>query len=141
MKLRRFELYFYFVRVFVFVFLYIYHTQVHRELDAVVGRNRLPKLSDRQDLPYTDAVVHEVTRIGTVSPLAIPHYSTSSTKILSYDIPEGTLILLNLWACHNDPYVWVDPAAFRPERFLGVEEKLQKTDNVIPFGLGKRNAL
>ena len=114
------------------------HTQVHRELDAVVGRNRLPKLSDRQALPYTDAVVHEVTRIGTVSPLAIPHYSTSRTKIQGYDIPEGTLILLNLWACHNDPYVWGVPAAFRPERFLNFEGTLHKTDNVIPFGLGKK---
>ena len=34
--------------------------KVHEEIDRVVGRNRLPKLSDKPDLPYTESVIHEV---------------------------------------------------------------------------------
>ena len=45
------------------------------ELDAVVGTDRLPRFSDRENLPYTNAVVLEtmrwycVTPTGKLSPL------------------------------------------------------------------------
>jgi cytochrome P450 len=34
----------------------------HREIDKVVGPNRMPEWKDRQDLPYTRAVVEETLR-------------------------------------------------------------------------------
>lgn len=32
------------------------------EIDAVVGRSRLPNFSDRKDLPYVQAIIREVFR-------------------------------------------------------------------------------
>jgi cytochrome P450 len=39
------------------------------ELDAVVGTDRLPRFSDREDLPYINAVALEVMRWHPVGPI------------------------------------------------------------------------
>ena len=65
----------------------------HEEVDAVLGTSRLAKLSDRSQLPYCDATMHEVWRIGTVDPFGLPHRVTEDTPIMSYVIPKGTEIL------------------------------------------------
>jgi hypothetical protein len=36
--------------------------KAQNEIDAVVGRNRLPEFSDRSSLPYVDALLQEVFR-------------------------------------------------------------------------------
>ena len=38
------------------------------ELDAVIGQDRLPRFSDRQSLPYINALVLEVMRWHSVTP-------------------------------------------------------------------------
>jgi cytochrome P450 len=42
------------------------------EIDAVVGRERLPSFEDRDQLPYVRAVVKEVLRWRPVAPLGLP---------------------------------------------------------------------
>lgn len=49
---------------------------IQKELDAVVGRRRLPRLGDRPNLPYTEATILEVLRISSIVPLGTTH-STS----------------------------------------------------------------
>ena len=39
------------------------------ELDTVVGRDRLPTLADRPNLPYVEALVSEVMRWVPVAPM------------------------------------------------------------------------
>ncbi|XP_072018469.1 cytochrome P450 2J4-like [Amphiura filiformis] len=112
--------------------------KVQQEIDTVIGRDRLPKLSDREDLPYTDAVIYEASRIGTVFPLSVPHYTTADTTIKGYNVPKGTVVILNLSAWHHDPDMWGDPENFRPERFLDGKGALQNTEFVIPFSQGRR---
>ena len=41
--------------------------RIQREMDEVVGRNRLPRMSDK--LPYTEATLMEVQRIASIVPL------------------------------------------------------------------------
>jgi cytochrome P450 len=41
----------------------------HAELDAVVGRGRLPDYDDRKNLPYINAIVTEVLRWNPVTPM------------------------------------------------------------------------
>jgi len=45
--------------------------KVQAELDAVVGQDRLPEFSDRQNLPYLDAVLKEVLRWFPVVPAGL----------------------------------------------------------------------
>ena len=42
-------------------------SRVQEELDHVVGRDRLPTLDDRTDLPYTSAVLMEVSLMFLIS--------------------------------------------------------------------------
>ena len=44
-------------------------TRIQEEIDSVVGRNRLPRVSDK--LPYTESVIMEVQRFSTVVPLGV----------------------------------------------------------------------
>lgn len=49
-----------------FVLAIVTHPEVQikaqKELDSVVGRDRLPEFSDRQSLPYINAIIKEVLR-------------------------------------------------------------------------------
>lgn len=46
------------------------------EIDAVVGRDRMPTFADREQLPYIQACVREALRWKTAAPLGVPHQST-----------------------------------------------------------------
>lgn len=46
-------------------------SRAQAEIDAVVGTSRLPRLSDRQKLPYIEAMVLECLRWHPVAPLGI----------------------------------------------------------------------
>ena len=47
------------------------------ELDAVVGRDRLPSIEDRPALPYLNAVMKELNRWFSPAPLGEHHDSRS----------------------------------------------------------------
>lgn len=51
-------------------------SKAQAEIDAVVGSDRLPKVTDRAALPYVDALVKEVMRWYPMLPL-----STSTTSV------------------------------------------------------------
>lgn len=49
--------------------------QAQAEIDAVVGNDRLPDFSDKDHLPYINALVLEVTRWHTTAPIGMAlHY-------------------------------------------------------------------
>ncbi len=53
------------------------------QLDAVVGRERLPTFSDREKLPYIEAMVREVMRWRTVGPIGLPRETVQVRLIVS----------------------------------------------------------
>ncbi|XP_038610967.1 cytochrome P450 2U1 [Tachyglossus aculeatus] len=112
--------------------------KVHQEIDKVIGRDRVPTLTDKVHMPFTEATIMEVQRLAVVVPLSIPRMTTEETVLLGYTIPKGTVILPNLWSVHRDPAVWEEPDTFLPERFLDEQGQLVKKETFIPFGLGKR---
>ncbi|KAH9855276.1 CyP450 monooxygenase [Lenzites betulinus] len=88
------------------------------ELDAVVGRSRLPNLDDRDGLPYINAVVKELTRWNVVAPIGLPHSCLEDDVYDGYFIPKGSVVIANLWAFSRDPRYYPDPETFDPERFF-----------------------
>ncbi len=54
-------------------------SRVQKEIDDAVGRNRLPRLSDKLELPYTEAVLNEIQRMGSIVPLGVPHKCIEDT--------------------------------------------------------------
>ncbi|XP_070556175.1 cytochrome P450 2U1-like [Ptychodera flava] len=113
--------------------------KVHKEIDDIIERDRLPLLSDKAKLPYCEAVILEVMRIRTIIPLNLPHETTENTVIGGYNIPKGTQIWTNLWNLHMDEEYWKEPEKFCPERFLDDEGNAQKRqESYLPFSAGRR---
>ncbi|KAF5007397.1 hypothetical protein FDECE_6283 [Fusarium decemcellulare] len=113
--------------------------KAQEEIDRVVGTDRLPSPSDRDNLPYVDAVVKEALRWHPVAPMALPHASSQDDEIDGYAIPKGAMLLPNVWHFTHDPEVYKDPMAFRPERFLATETHVPETDpHKFVFGFGRR---
>ncbi|TFK67284.1 cytochrome P450 [Pluteus cervinus] len=114
------------------------------ELDRVIGRDRVPDLSDREELPYIRALVKELLRWCPVGPLGIPRQIQQDDYYDGYLIPKGTLILVNSWGMNNDPEVFPDPREFRPERFLDPTETIHvavpgtRNQGHVTFGFGRR---
>ncbi|ODM98759.1 Methyl farnesoate epoxidase [Orchesella cincta] len=116
--------------------------EVHKELVGVVGTANTISLDYRHKLPYTQAVLMEVLRLSNVSPAAIPHTIMERDAIYKdYKIPKDTIVMINLYSVHMNKEHWIDPEAFRPERFLHNGRRLIKDEHVIPFGVGKRSCL
>ena len=45
--------------------------KVQEEIDNIVGSNRLPEMSDKTEMPFTQAVICECMRLATVAPLGV----------------------------------------------------------------------
>lgn len=111
--------------------------KVQSELDAVIGRKRLPNSKDRNHLPYVEAVLSEILRFSNVAPLGIAHRAIESTTLQQYTIPKDTVMLVSLYSLNMDKAYWIDPENFRPERFLDANgDYLQHAEQFFPFGLG-----
>lgn len=109
--------------------------KAQREIESVVGTDRLPMLSDRASLPYVDALAQEVHRWYTVLPLGFPHVSTSDMVYDGYDIPKGAVIIVNVWWVLHNPDTYAEPERFDPERFLEPRNEPLPT---AAFGFGRR---
>ncbi|KAI0754716.1 cytochrome P450 98A3 [Daedaleopsis nitida] len=110
------------------------------ELDAVVGTDRLPDLSDRDALQYVNAVVKETLRWYTVVPLGVPHCTTEEDEYNGYYIPKDATVLVNIWAISNDPRIYPEPDRFIPDRYLkdGNFDPNVRDPATIVFGFGRR---
>ena len=90
--------------------------KVREEIKSVVG-TRLVEESDIPSLPYLRAVVKETLRLYPPGPIA-PRECRQSCKIKGFDVPQKTMVIVNLYAIMRDPDLWDNPNEFRPERFL-----------------------
>jgi cytochrome P450 family 2 subfamily U polypeptide 1 len=115
--------------------------KVQQEIDDVVGRQRLPSVNDRLQMPYTEATLLEISRRGCIVPMNVAHSNMEDIHFGGYHLPKDSIILTNLWAVHHDEKLFPDPFSFRPERFINERGQFVKHEAVIPFSLGKRFCL
>ncbi|KZV18411.1 isoflavone 2'-hydroxylase-like [Dorcoceras hygrometricum] len=111
--------------------------KARKELDSQVGLHRLIDEEDLPNLPYLRSIISETFRLFPPGPLLIPHQSSEDCVVGGYDIPRGTMLLINVWAVHRDPDVWEQPTIFNPDRFEG-KDQLDQKYKLLPFGVGKR---
>ena len=130
-----------------FVALMAAHPHVQEKLfqkvNEVIGQSRDASLSDRAQLPLVEATIAEVLRYSGAVPFTLPHATTCDTTLQGYDIPEGTVVLVNLYSILMDKELWGDPETFRPERFLDEEGQLDRgrMEQVSSFSLGRRRCV
>ncbi|KAM9070684.1 cytochrome P450 2C23-like isoform 2-T2 [Sarcophilus harrisii] len=115
--------------------------KIHEEIDCVIGHNRAPSIKDRQDMPYMDAVVHEVQRFINILPFNIAHAATRDIQLQQYVLPKGTTIFPLLFPVLFDSKEFPNPERFDPQHFLDKNGKFKKSDYFMPFSIGKRSCL
>ncbi|XP_052032755.1 cytochrome P450 2J4-like isoform X1 [Apodemus sylvaticus] len=112
--------------------------KVHSEIDRVISHGRQPSTDDRDSMPYTNAVIHEVLRMGNIIPFSVPREVAADSTLAGFHLPKGTMVLINLTALHRDPKEWATPDVFNPEHFLE-NGQFKKRESFLPFSVGKRN--
>ena len=78
--------------------------KVQTEIDDIVGSSRKVSLDDKSNLPYTNAVLQESLRMATITPMALPHFTTEDLEVRGYTIPKvkkSILLLKNYQICHK----------------------------------------
>ncbi|XP_019201263.1 cytochrome P450 2K6 isoform X5 [Oreochromis niloticus] len=114
--------------------------EVQEELRRVIG-DRQVQVADRKNLPFTDAVIHEIQRLSSIVPTALPHKTTRDVTFQGHFIEKGTTVFPLLTSVLHDPNEWERPHSFYPAHFLDKEKKFVKRDAFIPFSAGRRICL
>lgn len=107
--------------------------KAQKEIDRVVGSDRLPTFEDMKDLPYLEALIMEIQRWRGPAPQAVPHCVTEADVYKGkYYIPAGAIVFGNSYGISRDPKVFDRPEEFRPERYEAGKER-----DIIMQALGK----
>ncbi|XP_073530076.1 cytochrome P450 2C23-like isoform X2 [Phyllobates terribilis] len=112
--------------------------KVQDEIKNVIGSAQ-PKTEHRKQMPYTDAVIHEIQRFGDIVPVNLPHSTIRDMTFRGYFIPKGTVVIPLLHSVLKDGSCFDKPEKFYPEHFLDSEGNFKKNEAFIPFSLGKRS--
>ncbi|KAJ7654696.1 cytochrome P450 [Mycena polygramma] len=109
------------------------------EIDSVIGNATLPDFADEESLPYVSALIKEVLRWRSVTPIAIPHFLTVEDEYKGYRLPADSIVIPNAWAMLHDEVMYPDSYSFKPERFLlngKLNPAIRSPD--AAFGFGRR---
>jgi cytochrome P450 len=104
--------------------------------DAVRTPGVMDRLAAREE-GWADAVVAESLRLRPPLPVVVRKLKRP-LRIGGYHLPAGVTVAPCSAIVHQRPELYPDPAAFRPERFLGQKPSAW---NWLPFGGGVRRCI
>ncbi|KAM5164334.1 cytochrome P450 2K1-like [Mantella aurantiaca] len=111
---------------------------VQKEIEKVIG-SREPHFIHRKEMPYTDAVIHEIQRFSNILPTNIPHATTQDVTFKGFFIPKGTQVIPLLHSVLRDKEHFEKPEEFYPQHFLDPEGNFVNNEAFISFSAGKRS--
>ncbi|UMM32679.1 hypothetical protein L5515_006390 [Caenorhabditis briggsae] len=114
--------------------------KMQKELTEVVG-DRMVTMKDKLKLPYTNAFINETQRLANLVPINLPHATTRDVELAGCIVPKGTTVIHQISSVLYDPEIFPEPRKFKPERFLDDSGNLKKSEELIPFSIGKRVCL
>ncbi|XP_063780805.1 putative inactive cytochrome P450 2G1 [Pseudophryne corroboree] len=126
--------------------------KVQQEIDEVTESQRPPGIMDRAQMPYTNAVVHEIQRVLDLAPTAHYHALTEDTYCISPVVPvyaahltvmgtssgHGTTVIPFISSVLSDPSQWETPNDFNPGHFLDDKGQFRTRPAFMAFSAGKR---
>ena len=113
--------------------------RLHQELQAVLG-GRPAEVSDLENLPYLNAVVHESLRLYPPA-FVMARMNVEPVRFGGYEFPPGTTLLASQWVMHRDARYFDQPERFMPERWLDSLESRLPPGAYFPFGDGPRRCI
>ncbi|KAM4692807.1 cytochrome P450 2J2-like [Discoglossus pictus] len=115
--------------------------KVQQELDAFLETSQTIQYENRKNLPYTNAVIHEISRCANVAPLGLPRQCKRDVTVQGYNIRKGTIVVTSLASAHRDHSHWVLPDIFSPSNFLDKDGNFKWNDAFVSFSAGHRLCL
>ena len=119
---------------------------LRQEVLSVLGEQNHASPDTIAQMPYLRAWVRETLRL--YPPLTVLSRITSKDLSLSgYHIPAGTELHMHIYHMSRDENVFLQPTAFRPERWLrdkkdnlksNMFNKAKEVFSSLPFGFGRR---
>ncbi|CAN1189933.1 Valine N-monooxygenase 1, partial [Linum perenne] len=85
-----------------------------KEIDRVLGKDRLVQETDIGSLSYVKACAREAFRLHPMLPFNKPHVATQDTTVAGYFIPKGSHALLSRYGLGRNPKAWTNPLKFDP---------------------------
>ncbi|MFI9831906.1 cytochrome P450 [Streptomyces sp. NPDC051913] len=111
--------------------------RVQKEVDEVLGDDRMPTAGDMEALPRLTMVVKEAMRLYPSAPV-IGRRSVADAEIDGVRIPAGADVIVSPWVTQRHPAYWVEPERFDPGRFAPGAEAGRPRYAWFPFGGGPR---
>ncbi|PON77594.1 Cytochrome P450, E-class, group I [Parasponia andersonii] len=127
--------------------------KLYEEIKEAVGNGRVGEIEeeDLQRMPYLKAVILEGLRRHPPGHFVLPHAVTEDVVLDGHLVPKKGSVNFMVAEIGWDPKVWEDPMAFKPERFLLVNNNSDNNDKkvefditgnreikMMPFGAGRR---
>ena len=109
------------------------------EVRRALGKHHKVTEEALKNLSYLHLVIKEGLRLHPPGLPLLLRESRTTSQVLGFDVPQGTMILVNMWAISRDPMYWDQAEEFIPERFEHVNIDYYGTDvKYMPFGVGRR---
>ncbi|EGC36514.1 hypothetical protein DICPUDRAFT_17677, partial [Dictyostelium purpureum] len=112
--------------------------EIQEKVYSEIKKDSIISYSNKNTTPYFNAVLKEVERLYTISPLSQPHSTNEDITLRGYFIPKTSQVIINTYAAHLSEKNWDKPLEFIPERFIN-DKQLEK--KLLTFGIGPRNCL
>ncbi|XP_034544191.1 cytochrome P450 3A27-like isoform X2 [Notolabrus celidotus] len=114
--------------------------RLQEEIDATFPDKGPVQYEDLMQMEYLDSVVNECLRL--YPPAARLERVAKETVIVNgITIPKDMLVMVPIYALHQDPELWPEPEEFRPDRFSKENKRNIKPYSYLPFGAGPRNCI
>ncbi|THU79537.1 cytochrome P450 [Dendrothele bispora CBS 962.96] len=107
-------------------------TKAKEEINNVLGVGKIPQFSDRESLPYVEAIYREVMRWHPALPLGVPHKTTQALVYNGYYLPKAIRAM-----GHNET-IYPNPNQFDPERHLRHDGTFPDINSIHAYGFGRR---
>ena len=112
--------------------------EIRREADAILGASVLAGSHEiASGLICAGAVASETMRLRPMVPISF-HDANVDTSLGGYVVPKQTTVAALFRPAAIDPANFVDPLAFRPERWLEDSLRPHNVSAYMPFGSGPR---
>ena len=100
-------------------------SKLRDEITITIGGTDLLSESQLAKLPYLQSCIKETLRLHPPSPLLEPHCALQSCKVINYDVPTNSLVVVNAYAIGRDPKTWEDPLSIQTGTFSWQESGSQ----------------
>ncbi|KAK3044690.1 hypothetical protein LTS18_000614, partial [Coniosporium uncinatum] len=111
------------------------YAKVRKELkDAFPDPDAKLDFVTLERLPYLTGVIKEGLRLSFGVIGRLPRVTPKGgAEFNGYYIPEGTVVGMSSWLMHRNPDVFPEPMAFKPERWLDIEDFRRLDKHIVAF--------